>query len=182
MEKRIKLIQVGETQYDFNYRKELAIYNYLCHSASKKEIKSLDEKEKFEIYKEWETYVKEKYYSYKTDELINFSHYLEQMIRTNKTDYIYWNISISAIMSVAISTIISILSDAVKIDTDLELNFSKVIETIVVIDVIFITIVICCAFIFWLVSSVFNQLNTLSKRKNLYIDYKNIIDEMITNK
>lgn len=95
------LDEIGKRWHEFNLKSEKNIYCYVCcKRVKKKALRDLNEELKFETYQQWKQYVCNKYQNYNIDELIEFSRYLNQMIRNLKPSHEYSSIVASALTSV----------------------------------------------------------------------------------
>lgn len=81
-----------EKEHNFDSRKELTIYQYLCGSPLKKRvIKRIDEDKRFKTYSAWRTYVEGKYSNAEEKQLEEFRRYLTYRKRTITGLSSWWN-------------------------------------------------------------------------------------------
>lgn len=98
------LVLIGKQKYDFDIELEEMIYRYLCCKHIKKRIlKKMDNKYKFESYKQWKKYIHNKYARYSLDELVEFSKYLNLKIRNIKPFHQYWNLILPIVITISFS-------------------------------------------------------------------------------
>lgn len=169
------LDSIGKRWYNFDFYSEKNIYCYLCCVDSrKKKIKKLDEKLKFVSYSQWKQYICNKYENYDKDELEEFSRYLNQRIRNIKPGREYLNIILPCFITLAFT---------ISIDKilDLNLNTTSISNLGSVIIIIFLSILFIIS-MFSIIRNTFLPIKENSGDTNLLIDYKEIIDEMISVK
>ncbi len=164
------LDEIGKRWYDFDYKLERVIYCYLCcckirvkHFA--RDLRKLDEGLKFESYQEWKQYVCNKYQNYRTEELSEFSRYLNQRIRNEKPINEGANILLTAMITLIFTEIFQ-----VSISTYRESSKKIVWFVFVILLVLYV--------VYEIVKSLLTLFDN-NVEKNFFVDYKEIIDEMI---
>lgn len=162
--------KTGKLFYDFDFNLERNIYEYLCFS-SKKGLKRLNEKVRFETYKQWKQYVCNRYKDYSKSKLIEFSRYLNQRIRNKKPYHEYWSIMLAIILTLAFTKIVdfslSKLNETTAMASIEGIILSLFIEFLIIGSIV--------AIIFWTLPTLIN--NNIDE--NFLRDYKEIIDEII---
>lgn len=164
--KKRSLNAIGKSQYNFDFQLEKTIYYYLCCKHTKK-IKKLDNKLRFNSYKQWEKYIKDKYSGCDRETLIEFSRYLNQRIRDNESGNKYWELIIPVFMT-------SLITEFIKVFFSTETDWSKT-PFLVRIFAIVLIIVVYIPIIRELISPIFEN----STDGCMLQDYKEIIDNMI---
>lgn len=165
------LDNIGIRWYGFDFQLEKNIYCYLCsYKMKKRNLKKVNEKLRFVSYSQWKQYICTKYENYNSDELMEFSRYLNQRIRKIKPIREFIMILISVIITLVITKIFELI-ETIGIDSVL----SIVIKGILVIAFIVIP------FMFLLVD-VFTHIQEDNIDEYFLKDYKEIIDEIIKSK
>lgn len=169
------LNNIGIRWHNFDFQSEKNIYSYLCCDKMKKRaLKKLDEKLKFVSYSQWKQYICNKYENYNKDELIEFSRYLNQRIRNINPSREYLNIILPCFITLAFT---------VSIDKILDLNLetTSISDLGSLIIIIFLSILFIIS-MFSVIRNTFIPIKENSGDTNILIDYKEIIDEMISMK
>ncbi len=170
------LDKIGERRYEFDYQLEKNIYSYLCrYQRKKKNVYKLDTKLKFNTYQEWKKYICEKYSSYSQEELVEFSRFLNQKIRISSPTMTCYNLYIPICASFFIGYITDNLV-TMKLDLS-DLSFLGALIYIFIWTLIFIAIILGIAML--LFPTIFEPIWNHDMDKNMFIDYKEIIDEML---
>lgn len=167
--------EIGHKCYDFDFEQEKTIYCYLCCIHVKnKNIRKLSDELKFDMYQQWKDYVYNKYKDYKSSRLIEFSRYLNNRIRNISPCKEYLNIIFSCYITVAFTIICDRFLQFYLSTTEVH-NTSHNIISIVVTVVAFVgfynIIKVPC------IPIIDNNIE-----ENLFRDYKEIIDEIISVK
>lgn len=173
--KKRSLKHIGERKYNFDITLEKQIYSCLCCSyGSKKAFKKLDDKLKFNSYKQWMQYVCNKYENYCKEDLIEFSRYLNQHIRNIKPFREFWDLFFPIVLTVLFSY---------GLDKFLEIKFHF--EKLSFFTFLSILIIFLLLLIFIVLPLIFFIRNILLPifdndiEENFFKDYKEIIDEII---
>ena len=174
MEKKQKrtLDAVGKKNYEFDYVKERNAYMYLCCSRmKKKDKKNLSETRKFNTYKEWNEYIRNKCTTYSDDKLKEFSRYLNQRLRNTKPERDYWNLLGPIFLTLLFSQLPDIIKEMGNADTSSLPLLGRVIY------ILFAgMIMIPFAYFIWSMVKPIWDNNT---DEHFFEDYKAIIDGMI---
>lgn len=164
------LDEIGKRWYDFDYKLERVIYCYLCcckirvkHFA--RDLRKLDEGLKFESYQEWKQYVCNKYQNYRTEELSEFSRYLNQRIR-NKSPF---NESLNILCTAVIALVLT------KVFEMFIFNYEELYMKFIG----FISYIVLAWPLAYGVVRILYPIFDSNVEKNFFADYKEIIDEMI---
>lgn len=163
------LENIGIRWHNFDFQLEKDIYCYLCCNRMKKRaLKKLNDELKFVSYSRWKQYVYRKYENCNKDELIEFSRYLNQRIR---------NINPHRELIVILLSVIVTLFVTETVDAFYSLNswLSNPIMKFIV--VVFVVISIT----FFLIQ-IFTPILEDNIEENFLKDYKEIIDEIMSEK
>ncbi|MBD5526592.1 MAG: hypothetical protein HDR04_19770 [Lachnospiraceae bacterium] len=167
------LDEIGERWYSFSLKSEKIIYCYLCcnrHRVKKKTLRNLDEKLKFETYQQWNQYVCNKYQNYNINELIEFSRYLNQMIRNIKPNHEYLSIMASAVIAAIFTKMFDLLYQYN--------GFSNIPFWSAFLGILLLYIFLMLL-IFFLIFQVMSPLFDKHFEEDFFKDYKEIIDSLI---
>ena len=164
---------IGKEQYNFEYEMEKAIYSYL-YGINKRLHKKLKVELQFRYYDDWKRYIQNKYKAYDSKKLIEFRRYLCQDMRSEKPINEYWKICIPIVLSEIIAELLEMLINFQNIET--EGNIVIVILAILLSLLIIMLPVICSIY------SLITPLWDSNTKENLLTDYKEIIDELISEK
>lgn len=169
---------IGVNQYDFNFRHEINIYSYLYGTHTDIKIENeLEEQLKFDYYNDWKKYIQNKYDSYDSEKLMEFSRYLEHRIGRGKPERGYWNIVISAIMSLVTMVVADKVFDMLRIETA-----GGVISTILCYLIVAILIFIAFVLVAYIMIKLLIPLLDSNTKENFFIDYREIIESMVEEK
>lgn len=165
---------LGKSRYNFEFELEKIIYSNLCLlRVKKKELKKIVNMLEFNTYFEWKQYIFNKYKNYDKEYLLEFSRYLNQGIRNIQPGREYLDMFIPFILTFSITELLRQLFEINNILSDISGKSS----------------VICLLIlIFWLTSFFYIIWSTLMPiwnnniEENMFIDYKEIIDELIEQK
>lgn len=168
---------IGKEEYNFDFQVEKDIYqNLCCNRVKKKVIEMLEQKNlKFYTYSEWKQYIYNKYKNCNRAQLLEFIRYLNQGIRNTKTGGKYWELLIPVIMTLVFTYLFNYFGG-------LKLDLSGIPITGVIICILIIGICISIIPIILIIALVWNTVKPMYDNfadKNLFVDYKEIIDEMI---
>lgn len=166
--------EIGEKWYEFDFQMEKAIYCYLCcNHVKKKLLRRLDDQLKFHSYQKWKQYIRDKYEKYNRDQLIEFSRYLNQKMRSIKPEREYFMLWIPVFATLVVTKLV---------DTICMLNFQGLnsILSFIIVDVIIIVCMLIpfMCFVIKISKPIWND----NISENFLRDYKEIIDEMIAMK
>lgn len=162
--KRKTFEELGKQKYDFDIQKELICYKTLCYyHLKKKKLKVLEDHLKFNSYMEWRDYIIRKYDTYDREKLIEFSRYLNRAIRDDKFDREYWNL---------ITTICTTFALTKYFEGAFNISPYGILFLLIGLIIIVIELMYCFFF-----PSFDNNI-----KKDFFIDYKEIIDEMVEKK
>lgn len=166
---------IGKKWYGFDFELERNIYCYLCCIRVKnRELRKINKELKFESYKQWNTYVRNKYKNFDKDILIEFKRYLNQQIRNISPVHEYRNITATVVLTVFLTSLVDKLF-SLKISYE-ELSGISAIVAILVLE-LFVAIPMAFAIV-QITKPIFES----SVDVNFLRDYKEIIDELITEK
>lgn len=171
-EKNRSISKIGKRRYDFDFELELMIYRYLCcHRIKTRVLKKMDNKYKFGSYKQWKQYIHSKYEKYNFDELVEFSRYLNLKIREIKPLQQYWILMIPIVVTLAFLQSIQFF-----IKMYVEYSYELFAQIILFLYAILIGFVILI-----MIKPLLQLIFVEDFEMNFLKDYKEIIDEMITN-
>lgn len=163
--KRMRRFANVKVNFLFDKERELNIYRFLCKKkVKKKKIKEISDC-LFERYNDWKNYITNKYQNYESQQLIEFSKFLNLQIRESKS----FSPIIIMYFSPVVAFYISLLGDKL-----LNVNYTK--QNIFPIC---IGIMGCLIFI---VVVAYNMYSEENMKNGFYEDYKEIIDELIERK
>ena len=156
--------------YRFDIEQEQNIYTYLCKGKLKaKALKKLSDDLKFETYAQWKQYIWNKYHEFSDEKLEEFSRYLNQRLRNIKPAYEYLKMIIPVILALVINEFFKILVSIVQLKPDSMFG--------VMLGCGLIILVLCL--LIYATIKIAIQLSDEEDERNFYLDYKEIIDEMI---
>lgn len=172
------LDSIGKVQYGFNLEYEKGIYLHACtYHMTKKQKEALEEKHKFNTHQEWREYIRNKYAYMGKVGLERFSRYLNQKARTVELNNSYFVLCISAALSVLLAELLKFLfveNLPVEYDGSWQ-SWLKILGYTL----------LCVGSVFFAVGVVFkrtaDETYNYGVEKNLIIDYKEVIDEMIVS-
>ena len=164
--------EIGQEQFQFDYDLEKNIYSHLCCMCFEGEkTEELDSTLKIETYKEWKRHIEEKYRNYDSDQLTEFSKYLNQRLRGLKPDSDFLKTVFAVMLALVVEGGFDIILDNQIKYGDLNVASVLVIESIlssvVVIPIIFFGIIA--------VKPIIQN----DAEQNFLTDFKEIIDGMI---
>ncbi|MDE6750265.1 MAG: hypothetical protein K2K21_14570 [Lachnospiraceae bacterium] len=166
--------KIGKRWHNFDLKSEKKIYCYLWFVRNGiLKPQRLDNDLKFESYQQWKKYVNNKYENFNVGELIEFSRYLNQSLRIIKPTQEYMMIIMTALMTLSLSKLIDFF-----VNRNIELSnimLENIIRTVIY-SIVFILS------IFFFVIPTFMPILKNDTEKNFLSDYKEIIDEMISEK
>lgn len=151
------------------------IYNNLClRRVSNKELKKIDNTLKFTTYSEWKQYIYNKYKDYDKEFLSEFSRYLNQGIRNMQPIREYSTLFFPIIIALATN---ELFKKALEIN-DILSDFSALVNIVIGLILIFILY----GTFFYIILTISRPIWDNNIEENMYKDYKEIIDEMLTEK
>lgn len=174
------LNEIGIQKYHFDLQIELVIYKELCCINLKRDERKIKEEKKAEIktvnsYGEWKKGIVIRYRGYDREYLMEFSRYLNQRIRNVKPGQEYWKIVAPVILTISITEITSKLMTIIADMNEYSgLLFKVSIELFLII-----------MFIMFLLIVVWQTIEPVRDNmieENLFVDFKEIIDELITER
>lgn len=154
--------------YKFDIAQEQYIYKYLC-TGNIKEMKKISPDTRFNTYGQWKQYILDKYHDFSDQKLVEFSHFLNQCLRKIRPVYEYWKMMIPVILTLIIDKLFKFLVSM----EDFKLN--SLVEAIVNCMLVGGTLI----FFIYLMARIAIPLSNGENERNFYLDYKEIIDEMI---
>lgn len=166
---------VGRIKYNFSFQKEKNIYCNVCMRRMKrKRIKNLEEELKFCTYSEWKKYICYKYRDYDKETLEDFSRYLNQGIRNVQPGREYLNLFIPVILTLIVT---ETLNGMLKISEAIEAL--SIVAGIIVLLIVLVILFIPIIYFIWttLIPICDNNIE-----ESMFIDYKEIIDEIIESR
>lgn len=156
--------------YKFDIVQEQNMYKYLCTGKlNVKEMKKISADTRFNTYGQWKQYILDKYHDFSDQELVEFSHFLNQCLRKIKPVYEYWKMMIPVILTLIVDKLFGFLVSM----GDFMLN--SLVEAIVDCILVGGTLI----FFVYLMAQIAMPLSNGENERNFYLDYKEIIDEMI---
>lgn len=167
MRKKSKIDEIGKMYYQFDEQNEIVIYNRLCFRKTKKKCGI-----EYYTYSSWKGYILSKYSSYTKEQLIEFSRFLNQKIRNVEPGHEYWNIIIPIVMTVVVDRL---FLQIFNIDQSWLSSW-----LLILIEIVIIIAVVAMSLFF--IYKFFEPLFEVYDKENFYKDYKEIIDEIISNK
>ena len=175
-----QLDKIGKEKYDFDIKEEIKYYNYLsCSYMKEKDIKNIDDKYKFDSYKKWKQYIYNKYIEYRSDELIEVSRYFNQRIRNTELNRTNWTFFIPILLTIIIGKMFEIVID-INWGGFLKLPIlGMVIGWIIYLLIYFVFVVLPT---FYMIKRAITPIFVCNTEKYLFVDYKEIVDEMILTK
>lgn len=125
-----------------------------------------------ETYAQWKQYIWNKYHEFSDEKLEEFSRYLNQCSRNTKPVYECWKTFISIYLALMFNTLFEFLISI------LDFHFSSILEVVVVIGLVMIAL----GFFAYAIAKISMPLSDQEDERNFYLDYKELIDEMIEEK
>lgn len=172
---RKTLNEIGKSEFNFDYELQKIIYKYLCHlRLSKKEVKKLKEELKFDSHKNWKEYIENIYNKYEVDQLIEFSWYLNQGMRSTKPVSEYWKLLIPLITALFLPK-----------GMDLLFMIEKMYITnpgIGAATVLIVYLLIFACLVIWVSWKIVAPIIDRYIEENFFTDYKEIVDGIISEK
>ena len=169
--RKSNIFDVGREQFGFDRRVEFVKYKYLC-------CEGMSQDEWLQCnnfpcsYYEWSEKIKHKYEGCNIQQLEEFKRYLELCIRKEWTNQESNNIIYAAMVASALTVIF----DGIIIPyvTDLSLLSNCALGILACIGVVIL--------VMFSVSTVYFNINKCNLEKNMYSDYKEIIERIIVDK
>lgn len=170
-----RLGEIGKRYYDFNVAYEKNIYDYLCCNNNNKRVKNI---KCYETYADWKKYIWAKYNTYSTEKLMEFSRYLNLQIRNHEPVCNAYNLTIPVVLTTIITTLISLLHDEQLYQAleNLSCGGWEKLMIMLVIEMV------CVAIFIKLVISVLLPLWDTNIEMYFFVDYKEIIDELVNDR
>lgn len=149
--------------FDFNISQEKVIYKYVCREKIE-HFRKKDLIYKFDTYAQWKNYVRNKYEPYNAESLMEFSRYLNYQIRRQP--------DLNGVFALCMAPLYTWI-----INFYFEVQVSNRLGIILVIIIIpwFLLLV-------WMVKESLNMSSGDNMKRAFYEDYKEIIDELISEK
>lgn len=163
----------GVENYDFDFNKEIRMYLFFCgEQMTREQWKLLQEDEKIYSYKEWESYVKNKYSNYPVEGLKEFSRYLNHRLRKTSPAREFISPCVSALFSCILTFYVTEIFN---------IGFGNL---ALIVGAIAIFVIAVCFFsnIGWFVIKFAELFWNNSIKENFFKDYKEIIDNIIKEK
>lgn len=176
---RRNLEYIGKNKFKFDVKLERSIYSYLsCYKINGRIINSIEDEFKFDSYKKWKDYICDKYQTTNIEILVEFSRYLNQQIRNTKSNYDYWLMVVPIMLTLVTTKLFDIF---MGIDYS---TIASEFENPIAIVVGYIFLMLLIAFFsfalgVFIVKQTIKPLIDTDVDYYLYIDYKEIIDELI---
>lgn len=166
------VIKVGKERFNFDKKEELIKYKYLCcESMKKKEWKKCNDLPY--SYYGWSQEIKNRYVKYNLQQLEEFKRYLELCTRKKRVFQEGSNLIYAALVATIFAVIFDqIIVPITKNDTSLSDRRLDIIMLVLVLPLIII----------YIIHSVFSPIKIDNLEKNMYCDYKAIIEEIIADK
>lgn len=175
-----KMTERGKTEFQFDIIKELTIYKIMSfEKVSKKNWKKIDETHRFCSHDDWKKYVREKYSSFKENELKEFDFYLSHLIETGKAVYESSNLIVSAIVSALVTMCFNFLEGTLSNPQSGGLNVGEVVVTIII---MFLGIMGVVYMLIRFFVSIMNN-NRDSRCETIMLrEYRDIIQDLLSEK
>lgn len=156
----------------FDMKKERAIYDFLCkEKINKKQKKLLTKETEFRDYDSWKQYIVTKYQVYPKKNLLEFSKFINLLLRDAKKYNSYQQSVCIAGITVVLTLFINELFKTIFL-------FINEGALILVLGTIFLAISFILLLLFF-VTRMYNNYGFESKKINFLIDIKEIIDDLI---
>ncbi len=166
---------IGKKYYEFDFELERNIYCYLCCIRVKsRKLQKLKKELKFESYKQWYTYVRNKYKNFDKDVLIEFTRYLNQQIRNISPEHEYNSITATVVLTVFLTSLVDKLMS-------MKISFGGLSEISTIVVILILELFIAIPMIFIIVQTT-KPIYDSSVNVDFLRDYKEIINELITEK
>lgn len=167
--------EIGKSEFNFDYELQKISYKYLCHlRLSKKEMKKLKEELKFDSHKSWKEHIENIYNKYEVDQLVEFSWYLNQGIRSTKPASEYWKLLIPVITAFLLTKGMDLLFMAEEqYITNQGIGAATVL-------IVYLMIFICL--LIWVSWKIAVPIIDRNIEENFFTDYKEIVDGIISKK
>lgn len=167
------LDRIGKEIYDFNFNSEIIIYKDLCclHLTAK-ERKERVKLPEFNLYQDWKNYIVRRYKDTDKAKLIEFSRYLNQLLRNREYSLDYWELVIPVVLTLGMGDACSMLIQNEVVISDMASNVMKII----------IILLIVIAFMIFVTFLIFNTMQPTWEsyiEKNFLVDIKEIVDELV---
>lgn len=166
-EKR-NVTKIGKDSYNFDYSEEKDKYCYLCGVNSKKLIRKIKDDDKIKTYSEWKQTILSKYEKNSIEELQEFSRYLNQRIRILEPIKDYKSIVISVYTAIVVTGMYNLIMEIQQLN----------LNSRVIIGLTLLPLLVIIIFLRWII----NYISDANIKRSLFVDYKEIIDEMIKDK
>jgi len=164
---------IGKEKFDFDYSREKYIYSCLCRVLVKKWNVEDNPKYGFNSYKEWELYIREKYSQYDKEKLNEFSRYLNLRLRNIRPDRDIMKLFIPVMLTLFVDGAYDAIEDVMALDVPDTQSIAWVMA-------MFIVSLLVVAFIVFMLWQIISPIMNSDLEKNMFTDYKEIIDRMIT--
>lgn len=172
MDKKYNINYIAD-KYEFDEQYEVNIYKYLCFKRLKKKAeKKMNESVKFITYDQWKRYINDKYKNFTYYDLNEFSHFLNQRIRNISPELENWKLVIPVILALFAEEFFQQIINLSNIP------FNSILQVFIEL-ILLVGVIISSVFV---VEKIFEPTWWVSDRKNFYMDYKEIIDEMLKEK
>jgi ABC-type multidrug transport system permease subunit len=149
--------------FDFDLEKK--IFKYLYYGKKRK----LDKENQINSYMDWKHRIEKMYSSFSIEQLQDFSRWLNQKIRDSKPSHEYSQICITVLITWFLTKVLDEYCNRI---TNLKISFLAIV--IFSIIVFFIVLYGC--------SKLYDMLFTENMKIALYTDYKEVIDDLISQK
>lgn len=171
---------IGIDNYDFDSKKELNVYRYLCgERMTTSEWDALEDIYKFSSYKQWKLYIYMKYKDYNIGKLKEFSRYLCHRERSIKPQNEYWIVVFPILFTIFIDKVYGEIVNQSILDSIINEGYSIKIIYYVCIPICFIGLLV---FLFHMIKDFTNKIWGNNLDSNLFLDYREIIDEIVKEK
>ncbi len=163
--------------FNFEYDKEILIYNYLCkRRLSKKELKKYKKyfktkEQLIKTYKDWEKSITDKYRCYNSDSLNEFIRFLRYI--TSSSD-VFNKVFYSFMIPLEVAFVSAYLANTMVV-------FDKSNLLIMLIEALLL-VLLFIVFFTWVTFKTFNMSNRSKFKEDFYNDYIEVINKIIKDK
>lgn len=164
---------IGKDNYNFDFYSEIIIYKDLCcKRLTAKEKKKQVGLPNFNRYKDWKSYIVREYGVTDKEKLMEFSRYLNQRLRDQEYSLEYWKLTIPIILTLMMGDLCSgLLYNLVNID--------DMVWNVLALIIALIMIVFVMGFVLVFILKIMHPTWEANVEKNFFIDFKEIVDELV---
>lgn len=171
---------IGIDNYDFDFKKELNVYRYLCgERMTTSEWDALEDIYKFSSYKQWKIHIWQKYKDYNIGKLKEFSRYLCHRERSIKPQNEYWIVVFPILFTIFIDKVYGEIVDQSIPNSIINGGYS--IKTLYCVCIV-IGFIGISLFLILIIKEFINKIWGNNLDSNFCCDYREIIDEIVKEK